>query len=229
VVVLVHGGYWKPVYTRRLMRRLAADVVAQGWAAWNIEYRRVGVFGAPGWPRTLQDVGAAIDHLAQLDGVDLRRVVSCGHSAGGQLALWAAARRRLTPGTPGSGGTVDLCGAVSLAGVVDLVRGHELGLGGGAVAAFLGGDPGRVPERYAAASPQALVPLGVPQTVVHGLADTAVPPWLSETYQQAATHAGDAVTYVPVPSAGHRDVIDPDTPAWAATVRCLRGMLEAPS
>ncbi|MGH9062038.1 MAG: alpha/beta hydrolase family protein, partial [Acidimicrobiales bacterium] len=198
-----------------------------GWMAWNIEYRRVGVFGSCGWPRTLQDVAAAIDHLARIDGVDVGRVVACGHSAGGQLALWAAGRRRLPPDAPGSGGAVALRGAVSLAGVVDLVRGYELDLGGGAVAAFLGGDPEGVPERYATASPQALLPLGVPQVVVHGLADTTVPPALSDAYQVAATEAGDAVAYVPIAGAGHRDVIDPDTPAWGVIAGSLKGMLDS--
>ena len=129
VVVLLHGGFWRGRYTKFLMRRLAAAATAQGWAAWNVEYRRVGPGGGGGgWPDTLSDVGAAIDRLAEVDGVDLDKVVTCGHSAGGQLALWAAARRAPAVGVRA---------AVSLAGVVDLEAAADLGLGGDAVAAFL--------------------------------------------------------------------------------------------
>jgi hypothetical protein len=83
----------------------------------------------------------------------------------------------LKPGTPIK---VRPCAAISLAGVVDLVAAAETGLGGGAAAALLGGDPAECPDRYRAASPAAMVPLGVPQLLVHGLADTTVPAVMSE-------------------------------------------------
>jgi acetyl esterase/lipase len=103
------------------MNKLAKAVVPRGWAAWNIEYRRVGIGGGGGgWPETFVDVAAAINHLTLIDGIDTHRVVTCGHSAGGHLALWAAARHRLPVGVPGSDVTVTVQGAVSLAGVGDL-------------------------------------------------------------------------------------------------------------
>ena len=83
VVVLIHGGYWRARYTKRLMSAMAESRDLHGWAAWNIEYRRVGRFGGGGgWPATFSDVGAAIDHIRQLPGLDRHRVVTCGHSAG---------------------------------------------------------------------------------------------------------------------------------------------------
>jgi hypothetical protein len=42
------------------------------------------------------------------------------HSAGGHLAVWAAGRSKLAPGAPGTGPAVQLAGAISLAGVLDL-------------------------------------------------------------------------------------------------------------
>ena len=89
--MVIHGGFWKAAYDLSLGRPLAADLVEQGWAALNIEYRRVGNGG--GVPSTLDDVRAAI---ATLDGrgLDLTRVVTLGHSAGGHLAAWAGARDR---------------------------------------------------------------------------------------------------------------------------------------
>jgi len=64
VAVLIHGGFWKDQYGLDLMEPLAEDLAARGWAAWNIEYRRLGNGG--GVPATLDDVSAAIDLLADL-------------------------------------------------------------------------------------------------------------------------------------------------------------------
>jgi acetyl esterase/lipase len=218
VVVLIHGGYWRAAFTKRLMHRLAGAVTDAGWIAWNIEYRRVGLLGGGGgWPATFDDVGLAVDAVARIPGADTDRVVTCGHSAGGHLALWTAARPRLPAGAPGASPTVAPCGAVSLAGVVDLVRAAHLGLGGGAVPALMGGTPDAHPDRYAVASPAALLPIGVPQVLVHGLDDTIVPPDLSERYAADAAAAGDQdVTYVPLPGLNHMDVIDPHRPSWPA-------------
>jgi len=274
VVVLIHGGFWRPQYTRHLMRPLATAVVAEGWLAWNIEYRRPGPFGGGGgWPETFADVAEAIDHLATLPGVDATRVVACGHSAGGHLALWAAARGRLAaasrskpsgsgvtgsagfgsagsgsdpaesqvpgsqvpgsevPGSevPGSEVIVGARGAVALAGIPDLVEADRLGVGGDAVRRLLGGGPGDHPDRYRLGSPQALLPLGVPQVLVHGTADTTVPPEMGARYVERAAAAGDDAVWVPVAGAGHRELIDPRRSAWPLAVGHLRRLLTAPA
>ncbi len=98
VAVLLHGGYWRARWGRDLMDGLAADLAARGFAAWNLEYRRVGAGG--GWPATFDDVAAGLDAVADLDGVDPGRVAVVGHSAGGHLALWLASRTRAS--APGS-------------------------------------------------------------------------------------------------------------------------------
>jgi acetyl esterase/lipase len=215
VVVLIHGGYWRSMFTKTIMNRLAGAVVARGWAAWNIEYRRMGPLGGGGgWPTTLHDVGAALDHVTRLAPVDAQRIVTCGHSAGGCLALWAAARGRVAPDPSGSSPEVKPHAAISLAGVVDLERGAELGLGGGAVVRFMGGSFEEHPDRYRSSSPAALLPLGIRQVLVHGLSDTVVPPSMSSDYERAARDAGDDARYVPVTGVGHRGLIDPAGPAW---------------
>jgi acetyl esterase/lipase len=213
VVVLLHGGFWRQLYTKHLMRRLAAAVVAHGWMAYNVEYRRVGALGSGGWPETFEDVSSAIDALAGMDGVDTRRVVTCGHSAGGHLALWAGSGRPTDGATDGEPHPVRPCAAVSLAGVVDLVAAARQGVGGGAVQGLMGGEPDALAERYALASPAALLPLGIPQVLVHGLADSTVPPSLSADYVGAARAAGDDATFVPLAGAGHMEMIDPAGPA----------------
>jgi acetyl esterase/lipase len=227
LVVLVHGGYWRSVYTKLLMNRLASSVTQQGWAAWNIEFRRVGPLGGGGgWPETLEDVAAAVDHAATFESVDLERVVSVGHSSGGHLALWAAARSRLGEGSPGYRPEVTLRAAISLAGVLDLRAAYSAGIGNGAVERFIGGSPEQFPERYGTASPADLLPLGVSQFLVHGLDDSVVPPQMSEAYGERALSLGDDARYIPVAGVGHRDMLDPKSPGWAAALRCLEGVFD---
>ena len=223
-VVLIHGGFWRYGWDRTLMTPLARDLAARGIAAWNIEYRRVGQKGG-GWPGTLEDVAAAADAVLGLEGINPERVVTVGHSAGGHLALWLAARHRLPEGAPGANPRLRPRGAISQAGVSDLVAGARAGLGGGACQALLGGEPDDVPERYAVASPAALLPLGVPQLLVHGARDDLVPPAQSREFAVASTAAGDAVEIVDLDGADHFDVIEPEGEGWAGVVERLPALL----
>lgn len=228
VIVVMHGGFWRQRYGADLGVPLARDLAAaHPVAAWNIEYRRVG--GGGGFPATLADVAAAVDALAgpaqaaASGRLDLSRVVAVGHSAGGHLAGWLAARHRLPPGAAGADPRVRLKGAVPQAGVLDLADGSAQGLGAGAVNAFMGGGPDAVPERYAAASPLGLLPAGVPVVCVHGEADDTVPIRQSERYVAAARAAGDPARLVRLPGTGHFEVIDPRDPAWRA---CKKAVLD---
>jgi acetyl esterase/lipase len=211
VAVVIHGGFWRARYDRTLMEALCADLAGSGWAAWNLEYRRVG--GGGGWPATFDDVAAGIDHLAGLAvPLDLARVVAVGHSAGGHLALWAASRDR-----PG----VAVTGAVGQAAVSDLAAVARLGLSSGAVEELLGGSPEQVPDRYAAASPAQRLPLGVPLLLAHGARDDTVPVALSRDFQRAALAAGDTCDLVVGERDGHFEHIDPASAAWATVKRWL--------
>jgi acetyl esterase/lipase len=212
VAVLLHGGFWKAQYGRKQTHPLCADLVARGWAAWNVEYRRIGALSGGGYPQTLEDAGAAVDHLAEIPAhaagmLDTTRVVAIGHSAGGHLAAWLATRQ--TPGIPVSR-------VVSQAGVVDLRLASELQLSDGVVHRFLGGAPGAVPERYAAASPAERLPLGVPALLTHGGRDDIVPPEMSERFADAARAAGDDVELVVEPGEDHFGHLDPANPLWRA-------------
>jgi acetyl esterase/lipase len=215
-VVLIHGGYWRRRYRLDLMRRLAADLNARGFAVWNIEYRRMDMAGG-GWPGTFEDVSAALDAVTGLDGgaVDPARVGLVGHSAGGHLALWAAHRAARS-------GQVSPAVVVSLAGVCDLETAARLGLSNGAVPELLGGEPDDLPEVYRQADPMALAPLGVPQLVAHGTADEDVPIELSQRYAEAA---GREATLLTLPGADHMDMITPDTAAWARIAEELTRLL----
>ena len=213
VVVVLHGGFWRPAYGIELARPLATDLAGAGFAAVAVEYRRVGEGG--GWPGTLEDVAAALDALPGLPeapGLDLTDVTAVGHSAGGQLAAWLAGRHRLPPDAPGGRPRVRVTAAVLQAGVLDLAAGQRLG--NGAVAAFLGGTPDRVPERYAVADPVRLLPTGAAVLCVHGSADDVVPVEQSERYATAAAEAGERVE-LRVVAGDHMAMIDPASLAWA--------------
>ena len=229
VVVVIHGGYWGSGYGRSLGTGLAADLAKHGVAAWNIEYRRIGNGG--GWPSTLHDVARAVDALADIADpaaggrLDLERIVTVGHSAGGQLAMWLAARHKLPAGAPGAQPVVRVGAVVAQAGVLDLVQGAAVGLGGGAVVRFLGGTPAEVPERYAQASPYELLPIGVPSTLVHGTKDTVVPIDQSDRYAAAAIAAGDAVDEQRLYRVDHFAPIDHRMRAWAVCRTAALGYL----
>ena len=231
-VIVIHGGFWRARYAADYGAPLAADLAARGWAAWNLEYRRVGNGG--GWPNTLADVAAGIDLLAELAEqagagpagrarLDLDRVVAIGHSAGGQLATWAAGRPVLPEGAVGSAPRVRVTGVIAQAPVLDLIQGALDGLGVTAVADFLGGLPAEKPERYRLASPREHVPLAVPVRCLHARDDDTVPFSQSADYVRAARAAGADADLVEV-TGGHFGVIDPTSPAWQAAVELLPGL-----
>ncbi|MFY0409032.1 alpha/beta hydrolase family protein [Solicola sp. PLA-1-18] len=227
VVVVVHGGFWRSQYGAELGEPLAEDLAARGWVAWNLEYRRVGDGG--GWPATFEDVAAGIDHLAALrddDGaaLDLSQVAVVGHSAGGHLGAWAAGRPRLPAGSPGSDPTVRVTGVVSQAGVVELARAADEGVGGTAVPDLMGGSPADEPRRYAAGDPSALLPLGVPVRCVHARGDSNVPFDQSEGFVAAAREAGDDAALVEA-TGDHFTLIDVSSPDWGRCVDALEQVL----
>ena len=214
--VLVHGGFWLDQYGADLMVPMAKTLLGDGWAVWNIEYHRLGSGG--GWPTTFDDTAAAIDHLTELPGVDLDKVVVLGHSAGGQLAAWAGSR---TDNTPGGASKVTLKGVVSLAGALDLTDGQEEGLGGGVIEQLLGGTPDQVPQHYRLGDPDRLVPATCPVAVVRGRDDTVVPRSQATQYLAAAKAAGGEVSFTEL-SGNHFTMIDPRAESWPAISTILR-------
>jgi acetyl esterase/lipase len=224
VIVLIHGGSWRARFGKGVMRSLAADLKRRGWAVWNIEYRRVGEGG--GWPSTFEDVASAIDCLAQLENrLDLTRVFLLGHSAGGQLALWAAGRESLPAGSPGAIEGIPILrprAAAALAGVCDLAGGYA-DWHGGAVLDLMGGSPEEEPERYENADPMAHVPLPVGVLLVHGVMDEVVSVRYSRAYAEATLAAGGRLELVEIEgqSGRHRAHIYPEGPGWEVTTSWL--------
>ncbi|KUJ65740.1 lipase [Streptomyces albus subsp. albus] len=215
LVVLLHGGFWRQAYDRTHLTPCAAELARHGLPVALAEYRRVG--GAGGWPVTCQDVAALVSAVRRHPVADGRPLVLVGHSAGGHLALWAAAQP--------SAGKVRV---VAVAPVADLALAHRLGLGGGAVADLLGG-PERVAERLPQADPARLLPLRNPVTILHGTADPDVPLAVSERYVAVAREAREAAPGGPEPElrvldgVGHFAPLTPGAPAFRTLLAAIRG------
>jgi acetyl esterase/lipase len=201
VAIFIHGGYWRAAYDLTHAGHLCLALNAAGHATWSLEYRRIGQPGA-GFPGTMDDVLQGARYLRQVADrhkLDLERIVAAGHSAGGQLALWLAAQK-----------DVQLRGVVALAAVTDLRHAFALRLGDGVTSQLLGGSPADVPERYAVASPMELLPISVPQRLLHGTVDDVIPFALSERFSMASKNA----KLIPLVGAGHFELIDPRSKEW---------------
>jgi acetyl esterase/lipase len=222
VAVLVHGGYWRSRWENDLSEPMAVDLLSRGFATWNVEYRRPA---EAGWAGTTADVAASLEALATIADevpavpLDLGRVVTLGHSAGGQLVVRLAAdvaadpTRRVRPAL-----------TVSQAGVLDLVTADRRWLGEGAVSAALGGRADDVPALYAASSPVHRLPIGAPVAVVVGRGDNLDLLDVSRAYVAAARACGDDVEFVE-DEGNHFSVIDPSTSVWERTVELVQARL----
>lgn len=217
VVVVIHGGFWRAAYDLQYAGHMAAALTAAGVATWNIEYRRIGHLGG-GYPGTLDDVAAALDHLpslAKTHSLDLSRVVAIGHSAGGHLALWLATRQN----------GLRLRGVVTLAGVTDLQAGWERKLGDGVVEALMGGTPQNLPDQYRAASPIANLPIRMPVRLIHGALDQIVPVDLAVAFSRQAKGKGDDCRLIRLKDAGHFELVDPRTREWQVVLKTTLSLL----
>ena len=233
VVVLIHGGCFKAAYaTLRDLAPMGDALKDSGIATWNIEYRRLGQPGG-GWPGTYLDVGHAVDFLRSLadsNHLDLGRVVIVGHSAGGNLAMWAAARARVpVKSNVHMAEPLPVRGVVDLAGPVDLtanIEGYQGLCRDSVITGLMGGTPAEVPERYAQASAIKLLPLGIPQLFVIGDHEDFEPRPLAEAYVRAATNAGDSVRLLVLPNAGHFEIASPRAATWPRVESAIRALLD---
>lgn len=233
VIVLIHGGCWRAdLPGTELMDYMAADLRDRGYAVWNLEYRRIGHPGG-GYPGTFQDIAAGLDHLRALapqHRLDLRRVAVSGHSAGGHLALWAAARDRLPAESPlRTTDPLPIRGVVSLAGIADLEAYRQSGPdacgGPSTIDGLVGVRQAGGRDVFADTSPPAMLPLGDRQLVISGALDPIVPPRFGEHYAAAAVARGDAAGSVVIEGAGHFEVIDPTSAAWPLVLDAFADVL----
>ena len=226
VAVMIHGGCWLQDYDLAYFRHIAQAAADLGWASWNIEYRRVG--GDGGWPQTFEDVADAIDHLRVLAAsqpIALDQVIAVGHSAGAQLALWAAQRARIEQPSPlWRPQPLALQHVVALSPILDLARYRHGPRNSchGAVDPLMGGSPQHLPQRYQAVSPIELLPLTVPVTLISGAADPTVS--ADSVRRYADLLAPDRHRLILIERAEHFDPVTPGSLGWAPVRQRLQAL-----
>lgn len=207
-VVLVHGGLWQTSFDRAHLRPLGLALARDGWSVASVEYTRVGM-PRGGWPGTGTSVVAAIEAVAT-DPELPDRLVAVGHSAGGQLAVWAASDGRCPA----------LTGVVSLAGVLDLRLADTDEVGSEAVRALLGGAPEQSPQAWADADPT-LGRLDVPAVLLHGAADTLVPPSVSASYLRSRGPSDASCRLEILAACDHFGIIGPGHTAYGRVTAAI--------
>lgn len=215
VVFLLHGGCWRAQYGLEPIGQLARALADRGVAVWSLEYRRLGNGG--GWPNTFLDVAHGADllrNLADQYALDLTRVVAVGHSAGGHLALWSAARRLLPANSPiYAPNPLPLHSIVALAPVCDLERAVAWDICVDAADVLVGGHPREAFANYYQGSPSALLPLGVRHVTINGALDHIVPLEYVRHFVESAGKLGDDATLIAVPDVGHFEIVLATHPA----------------
>jgi acetyl esterase/lipase len=236
VAVVIHGGCWKSKHGDLIAdlentSPLSSALTQIGIATWNIEYRQTDNPGG-GWPGTFEDVANAVDYLrvlAKSYPLDLTRVVVIGHSAGGHLGTWAAARHRLSEESPlFSTKPLPVTGVVNLAGPEDLesfLPLESMVCGEAVITNLMGGSPSEVPDRYRDGSPSNLLPIGVKQLLIAGAQDKTVPLEFVKKYGEDARNKGDEVALTVVENASHFELIAPGSVAWPKVEEAILLML----
>lgn len=232
VVLMLHGGCWQTAVAKAdIMHALAADLLKRGIAVWNVEYRGVDVPGG-GYPGAFQDVAAAADLLGRKGvklGLDTKRVAAVGHSAGGHLALWLAARPKIAKTSVlWSARPLPIAGVVSAGGLPDLEYARTEAAeacGADTVDRLVGRPTADHPDVYADTSPAELVPLGVPQFLISGSLDPIAPPKFAMGYALIGSAKGDHPISADIQGAGHFELITPGTSAWTYQVGLIQSLL----
>jgi len=182
LVILIHGGFWRPEYDRKHLTPLSQALATSGWPVALIEYRRI--IGNP--DVTIADIESAIVKLTS----DFGSVILLGHSAGGHLALLA-------------GNRFPVVGVIALAPITDLIRAEELDLDEGAVSDFLGA-PAKLRSDL---NPMQINAPKIPVQLLHGADDLRVPIELSRNY---ISHMNsNNIEFTEFPELGHFEFIDP--------------------
>lgn len=245
-VLMVHGGCWTTgIADRTLMAWIADDLRGRGIAVWNIDYRGVDRPGG-GYPGTFEDVAHAADALRANStryNLDISSIVAVGHSAGGHLALWLAARRAMNdretiPRLPEQSPLIaanpitgirplPIDAVISLGGLPDLeqARAEEQGCGAEVIDKLVGPPTISSRQVYSDTSVPNLAPLGVPQILINGDSDRIIPTHFAADYAAKMRAAGDTVTVEIVPNTGHVELIAPDSTAWKRAVAAIEKAL----
>ena len=233
VVIVIHGGCWQTAIAKAdIMHRVAQALACRGVVAWNIEYRGIDVAGG-GYPGTFEDVAAAADMVgtrANQYNLDPQNVVAVGHSAGAHLALWLAGRGRIEADSSLRAECPQrLRGVVALGGLHDLEEARTRAAeacGGDTVDRLVGRATAKHPDPFGDTSPVSLLPVGIPQVLISGSADTIAPPQFASDYAGKAVASGDKLTTRTIESQGHFELITPGTTAGDAAIDAVLALVQ---
>jgi acetyl esterase/lipase len=182
LLVLIHGGYWRPTIDRSHLRPLAKALNDRGFQVALVEYRRVQ--GRP--TDYLDDV---IDALKKLGEVS---IILIGHSAGAHLALLAGRLAR------------NISLILALSPVADLKSGIGHNLGDGAIQLFLGDKLEKIDDF----DPTALTAAQTRIRIIHTEQDF-IPEEVAKNYFQRKRDEGADIEYTLVAGADHFSLVDP--------------------
>jgi acetyl esterase/lipase len=224
VVIMIHGGCWSQPWDRSLMNWISDDLRRRGIAVWNIDYRTLGEHDRSAYPSLFMDVASAADALrahASEYRLDLSRVVTVGHSAGGHLALWLAGRRNLPRGHFANRNPLPIHAAISLGGLQDLElaeRPPGSGCGTEVIGRLIGRGLSARRDLFADTSAPRMGPLRIPQVLINGNQDRIIPTHFAEDYARQMRAMGDDVRVRMIDATGHVELVAPESAAWAAAV-----------
>jgi acetyl esterase/lipase len=227
VIVLIHGGCWRADLPGPELVAFLADALRnEGFAVWSITYRRVGTLAVnfSPYPDTFLDVANAVDKLrdlAEVHRLDLTHVTTTGHSAGGHLAMWIAARHRLPVDSPlHKPNPLKIQATIGIAALPDLpyariAAAHACGTD---TVDLLTDSKTRKANAYRDTSVTSLLPIGVASTLISGTYDAIVAPAHAWRYRENAKTKGDTVELLTLDNAGHFELIAPWTSAGREVV-----------
>lgn len=201
VLIVLHGGAWARGERPKSWTGHRRFVDA-GFAVVSVQYRLSGVARAPAAVQDARCAMAWIARVAEREGLDKRRIVLMGTSAGAHLALMAGFAR------PADG--LDTCGPVPrAAAIIDMygpsdLRAQSLGAWSSpSIGKWVGEGEAGV-AMAARMSPVTLVRAGQPPVfIVHGDADPVVPLAASTTLKAALDGAKIPAELHVVPGGGH--------------------------
>lgn len=231
-VILIHGGCWLSAYPGvEMMNQMAEELRTEGFAVWNLEYRRLGHEGG-GYPGTFLDASDGADFLKVIApdyGLNLDRVIATGHSAGGHLATWLAAGKNIDRESElYNTNPIDIHAVISLAGINDLERYANYGsssCGENTVERLVNLEE-RGENAYIDTSPVNLLPLGIPFIEIVAAFDAPVPPFFGNHFINAAKEAGDDATLILQPNASHFEMIAPWSEEWDEVLNHFKTILK---
>jgi acetyl esterase/lipase len=159
-------------------------------------------------------------------------VIAVGHSAGGHLALWAAARHKVPKSSAvwaasplAVRGAVNLDGPSNLQWLLDHDRNGNLC--GAQVMEGLVGSGLEAAKNLRATSPLPMLPLRVREAMVYrSMANPWATPDEFTNYAAAVKRAGDPAMTSAVENVGHFEFLAPGSIAWPQVMRAVEWALE---